>query len=409
MKTIHFANRKRRYWLLPSCIFVSLAIALWVSVSGQITSITSDFDFYNHSIVKIFNGHVSDLSLAIDQQSVRIARDQHLNWSPSPVYGILFLWPIWLLGSQGLYWLIGVAIGVISIKLVVELLARLSISIPRVLGWLMLISFSFNFNFVVDSAGVSSMSIMSMLFLAAFSTEKRVCRVLMLILASTLRANYIFVAFAIFATVFIFRLKIGKAFLLDLIPSLFSWFIAYSLYFSSYPGGGINYLFWTAAQGIDYSQASSLGFLSPYLGVSTERQLFEFPMSLSNLISILHLQEAWAFLVSAFALKMSITLGFTHEKLFDSFHEIFITKIWRVVYFVSISLPGFYALIFNIFSPRFAPVEKSIYLASIIYLCINSVLIGDPRYSIGIHFFLSLSLARLLDQITSTGERQAIV
>ena len=121
------------------------------------------------SIVKIFNGHVSDLSLAIDQQSEGM---RCLNWSPSPVYGILFLWPIWLLGSQGLYWLIGVAIGVISIKLVVELLARLSISIPRVLGWLMLISFSFNFNFVVDSAGVSSMSIMSMLFLAAFSTEK---------------------------------------------------------------------------------------------------------------------------------------------------------------------------------------------------------------------------------------------
>ena len=59
----------RKCLCISIALYVVLAIALWISVDGEISSITSDLDFYNHYLVKSFPDLVSDKALLLEANS----------------------------------------------------------------------------------------------------------------------------------------------------------------------------------------------------------------------------------------------------------------------------------------------------------------------------------------------------
>ena len=104
--------------------------------------------------------------------------------------------------------------------------------------------------------------------------------------------------------------------------------------------------------------------------------------------------DSLAYLINLSVLKLSITLGFIHEKLFQSEWGFHLTKAWRTIYFLGLTLPGFYSSILLLLAARITALEKCAYLWSVLYLLMNSLLIGDPRYLMGTYFILSIAFLR---------------
>ena len=374
-------------------------------MDGAVSSITSDFDFYNHYIVHNYPAWVSGLSIHIDSVSSRMAEQtaEGLAWTPSPFYVFVFLWPIWLLGSEAIFFVLGVSLGLVSIGLFAKILVRLSAekSIAAPFMAILIVASPLNFNFIVDSVGVSSMSAAAACIMAGFVVKQRWLRATFFLMSSLIRANFIIAFVCLIPVLILLRPRGWKGLLLDLQPALVGWILSYHFYYSTYPGGGLNYLFWTYFQGLDYAQSFSLSFLKSELGLETERQLFSAKLRIIDLIRLARLPEAWSFLVSSVALKTSVTLGFTHEKLFQSSHEIFNAKTWRVLYCVFASLPGAYSSALLAFVASIPPRERVMYGWSVLYILANSMLIGDPRYLMGVFLILLLAVARLFDLIFS--------
>ena len=89
-------------------------------------------------------------------------------------------------------------------------------------------------------------------------------------------------------------------------------------------------------------------------------------------------------------------LGFIHEKLFISEHQIFITKVWRTVNFIFVTLPGFYSLPILVLAKAIPRHESCLYCWALAYILLNSLLQGDPRYLMGTYFVIALALVRLV-------------
>ena len=105
---------------------------------------------------------------------------------------------------------------------------------------------------------------------------------------------------------------------------------------------------------------------------------------------------AWTYVFNVWALKVSVTLGFVHEKLFQSVHGIWLTKAWRTLFFVLVSLPGLYmSLIVSLFC-KIPISERAMYVWAFVYLALNSLLIGDPRYLMGVYMIFAFGMARLI-------------
>ena len=105
--------------------------------------------------------------------------------------------------------------------------------------------------------------------------------------------------------------------------------------------------------------------------------------------------DSLAFVFNIWMLKISIMLGFVHEKLFQSEREFFATKIWRSLTFVFLTLPGFYSLPVLAISRAISRQETLIYLWSLLFVLSNSLLQGDPRYLMGTYFIVILALIRM--------------
>ena len=132
------------------------------SVGGNIVGITSDFDFYNNAVVRGLNGHVSELSQQLFQQSPYIDPSYRAVGKQHLFTRIYFLSPIWLFGSQALFGFFGWLVGSLTIFSFYRIVRFRLSPLPRDIEFVLLLVLPLNFNFIVDSLAVSTMSVAAM-------------------------------------------------------------------------------------------------------------------------------------------------------------------------------------------------------------------------------------------------------
>ena len=374
-----------------------LAIALWISVDGEISSITSDLDFYNHYLVAKFPDLVSDKALLLEANSTEfIEKLGEWNFTPTPFYSIIFLAPFWWLQSEILLWLLGTSIGCVSIYCFYRVLKNMFFGsrFIEVGGGITLLLLPLNFNFIVDSAAVSTMSVAAAFVLGAFAVPNKYISSLLLICAAMVRSNFLVALMCLFISLLIIRPRQYLSVFVMAVPSMVIGIIFYKYFYSTYPGGAANFLFYSAYQGIDYTLPSFANISRNQLGY--EISILDEKLKPLQLFKLLTNWDSLAFLFNVWVLKISIMLGFTHEKLFTSQHQIFITKVWRTVNFIFITLPGSYSLPILTIAKAIPRHESCVYFWSLAYILSNSLLQGDPRYLMGTYFVIALALVRLV-------------
>ena len=363
-----------------------MAAALWFATGGKIASINSDLDLYNHFVVARFPDHISELSKAVELGSPRIEALEHFGWTPTPFYSLIFLLPVWLFGSNFLLWLEGLALGVLTIWCAAKVVEKLGVGIPAALKSLVVLAFPLNFNFLVDSVGVSTMSVAAAFVMAAVVVESRLLRAALLVFAAMTRVNYLFFALAFLISGLIFRPKGWVNCLIDAVPSLVVYIVFYKFYYSTYPGGGLNYVLMASFQGLDYAIPESSRILARLSGSASDA--LSYRLNLGDLLALLVNLDSLTYVFNLSALKLSVTLGLVHEKLFQSDWGFYLAKVWRTVYFSFAMMPGFYASALLVFARGLGAWEKTGYAWIVLYLVMNSLLIGDPRYLMGVYLVL---------------------
>ena len=214
-----------------------LAIALWISVDGEISSITSDLDFYNHYLVTRFPDLVSEKALLLEASSTDfVAKLDEWSFTPTPFYSIIFLAPFWWLQSESLLWLLGTSIGCISIYCFYRVLKNM-FSGNRFLelgGGVTLLLLPLNFNFIVDSVAVSTMSVAAAFVLGAFAVPNKYIRSLLLICAAMVRSNFLVALMCLFISLLLIRPKRYLSVLIIAVPSMVIGMIFYKYYYYHY-------------------------------------------------------------------------------------------------------------------------------------------------------------------------------
>ena len=94
--------------LVAGGIYLILSLSLLLATSGRVSSLTSDLDFYNHLVISIIPGSVSDLAREIEEASRRPEFFDQIGWTATPFYSFLVLLPVWFFGSEILLWITGV-------------------------------------------------------------------------------------------------------------------------------------------------------------------------------------------------------------------------------------------------------------------------------------------------------------
>ena len=385
------------FGLLSSILlYTVLCLLAAYSVDGNVVSITSDFDFYNNAVVRGLNGHVSELSQQLFQQSPYIDPSYRAGWEATPIYSYLFLSPIWLFGSQALFGFLGWLVGSLTILSFYRIVRFRLSPLPRGIEFVLLLVLPLNFNFIVDSLAVSTMSVAAMFIVSAFAVSNPILRAFLLVCAAMIRSNYLIAALCFLVVLAVFKPSGARQFILVLIPSLTVTVLFYLLFYSSYPGSGLNYLFSTVYQGLDYAQPQGVEIARSTLGINSEDSLFSAELGFAELFRLFSTPKAWAYALNVWALKVSVTLGFVHEKLFQSGHGIWLTKAWRTLFFVLVSLPGVYMSVIVSLFCKIPMTERVMYLWAFLYLALNSLLIGDPRYLMGVYMIFVFGIARLI-------------
>ena len=386
---------KKRVFFLTVLFFVVFSVTLWLATNGQITSITSDIDLYNHYAVSLMPSISSDLSLSIESQSSRIDYFIDSGWTPTPFYSLFVLSPVWLFGSQKLLWLEGTALGIGLIFSAERLLRTYFREFSDWVISIIVLLFALNFNFLVDSIAVSTMSVAAFFVMFGLSSRSRLIRITFLSCAAATRSNFLIALLPLFVWLPLCRPSGWRRFLGDCFPAILVSLIFYKNYYSTYPGGGLNYLLFASYQGLDYAVPFSRYLIDKLYSIDI--QALDFEMTLSDALKLFTSWESFAYVWNLSALKLSVTLGLVHEKLFQSDYGLYVFKIWRTIYFSVLSMPGFYSACALVVFARKSinSLELTLYLWVLLYLIGNSMLIGDPRYLIGSNLLLIVALVRL--------------
>ena len=375
-------------------VYLIFSILLFISVDGEISSITSDLHQFNHAVVSRFPTLVSEKAQLLEADSPAVTQLLERNWQPAPFYPIIFLAPFWLFQSEIMLWVLGLFIGFLSILCFAIILNRISLYnkfSTHCVGITLLI-LPLNFNFIVDSIGVSSMSVAACFVLAAFAFENTCARAILLTGAAMTRPNYLIALIALAITLLLIRPKKSRKIALQFLPSVVVSMIFYKFYFSTYPGGAINYLFYSAYQGLDYTLPSFDALTLKYLGRTVE--ILDEKLSIQDALKMLSSWDGASHFLNIWTLKISVVLGFIHEKLFISEHQLYIAKIWRTLYFVGVTLPGTFAMPLLVASKNISRSESCMYCWAFLFLLMNSMMQGDPRYLMGTYFIIVLALVR---------------
>ena len=408
-------NKKEiEFFLLENYLFIGLffftiaSIGVLIILKGNIYEITADFKFYNSYIHRYTSFNTSLISKQLFEASRYIDPNVREGWIPTPFYSIL-LSKIFLANKFTQFFL-GLFIGNYQIYLFDKILKKDFFKFNKFNRSWIIILISLNIYFVMDCVSFSTMSLASFFIIFGIASESNFVKKLSFCFAAMTRSNFLFFIVSIFIALILVNPKIKKdIFFYNLLPSLFVYVIFYFNFYSTYPGNGINYIFMTSYQGIDYTLGSITTALNEKLNrPETIDNIFETNISIKeffNLITDLHMLNL---VFQAWILKISITLGFIHEKVFTSGYKIWLAKIIRTAYSCFILIPSFYSTNILLISNKVSPNEKFIYISAIFYILLNSLLIADPRYSIGVYFVIVAAGIKTLSMIIKKDSKDII-
>ena len=97
-------------------------------------------------------------------------------------------------------------------------------------------------------------------------------RGVLLVCAAMSRSNFVVALACLFLVLLLFRPRGWRDLLLDLVPAVTASAVFYRLFYSSYPGSGLNYLLSAVYQGIDYAQPMGVELARGVLGINDDME-----------------------------------------------------------------------------------------------------------------------------------------
>lgn len=376
-------------------IFIIFGFIFYFFAGGKTYLFTTDFHFYHSFANNFFGDFASSFSEKINDLGA--LRE---NWKPSFFYSIVFLSPITLFGSKDLFFLEGLVIGSIIICNLYNAVYKLNNNLSeKNIFFILLFTILFP-SFLIETITVSTNSVFFLFGLLAFNSKTKINRILFLVICSVIRPNFIIILISIFIATLIYKPKGFKFSLLSFIPSIVAYLIAYQLNFSDYPGSGFNYLLMAEDQHISVFHNYSNELFKELL---SERNIESIMLWDANLFELVRLiissDENFTYFINLLVTKISLTLGYLHDGLTYSQSGLWFIKLWRTLHFIIISLPSFYLSILGLFLKRFSDLEKTSILSSLIFVILNSSLLGVPKYFVGIHFIFAYSFVVVIKDI----------
>ena len=378
-------------------IFLIFGFIFYFIVEGKTYLFTSDFDFYHSFANNFFGDFASPLSEKINEiDSTRI------NWNPSFFYSIIFLLPITLFGSKELFFFEGLAIGPIIIYNLYFSVKKLNKTLSKKEVFFILLFTILFPSFLIETITVSTNSVFFLFGLLAFNSNKKINRILFLIICSLIRPNFIVLIVSVLIATLIYKPKGFKFFLISCIPALITYIVAYKLSFSGYPGSGFNYLLMAENDHISSFHEYSNKLFSEILKEKNVEKIMFWDANLFEILKlIISSDENFTYFFNLLVTKISLSLGYLHDALTYSKSGFWFLKLWRTLHFIFISLPSFYLSILGLFLNRFSIFEKTTILSSLLMLVLNSSLLGMPKYFVGIHFIFAYSFVAVMKEIRS--------
>ena len=166
------------------------------------------------------------------EKSAYVDPQYRYDWIATPFYSYIFLSPVWLLGSQFAFGLMGWSVGSITLFGFYRILRNRLKKLPAKFEILLMALIALNFNFLVDSFAVSTMSVAAMFGVLAFVGPSRWLRIIMLCCVAMTRSNYIVALASAFLALLLFRPQGWKDLLIDFSPSVAATVLFYSLFYS---------------------------------------------------------------------------------------------------------------------------------------------------------------------------------
>lgn len=397
---------------IPAALYIALAVSFLVSRNFSPELITADFHFYHsywHKYIEWLSK--SDYSVGLYQQSTygnqQVALPAHrVAWVPNPIYAVMALWPITILGSPILFFGIGLGLGISCIYLLNRLLELRFDFLTRNAKLAILCLFAINPYFAVESSGVSTNGIACLLVLFTISRSTTFASSAGAAAVMASRPNSIFLLVGSLASCMIF-MPAGLSRFIK-ISSLAAGIYAclYAVTYSTYPGSVLNYTFIDGWPGIHYITKHSANTFTSIKGLSPD-EIFSLNMSIKEYFSsIFESTHSLNFVFQALILKLSVFLGLGHEQSFISRNDGSIGDAFCSLYSVLVVIPGFYAAAFLSVKACIKRSARSslihaMYLAALLFAIINSLFLGVARMSIPV---FALYVVALIDLVSTQGK-----
>ncbi len=377
------------------------SIAFYFISEGNIRDITADFGLYYRPLLEIKSSNCKFLECADFFNSFQPGITYSRNWIVSPIYSIFFLLPITLLNSDLIFLVQGFFITLVILFLIRKILLEVyakklskhSIDLIIFIGTL-------NSAFIKDSLSSGAMSICFLfILLGLYNYKNKFIFSIFLILASSIRPNYIYLLFTLFLALIIIKPKEFKKQFWYLIPSFISYLISFHFFYSSNPGSFTANIFLSGFR--NFNQIYE--YIIPSLPVNSLDELYRWKPSILEVFGYLIKDFQLLYMVIIlYVFKIFHFLGFLGPDLIWDHRDIFIQRLPGLFYSLLINIPAFifsillviYNYIFKI--KYFSKWELTIIMWSLLYIFIHSFYLGDTRYLVGIHFIYVINLFRFL-------------
>ena len=330
--------------IVPIILYLFISFSAYLIKDGNISSLTSDFNLYNRFNCEYFTNQLSELAQYLCRERPFLDFPE---WQPTPIYSVLFLAPITFLGSERLFFLLGLFIGIsILIEIDKFLKNKFEYTLEKkdrvIINSLLIL----NYTFIIQSISVTTISVASWLCLLALNSKSRIFRVLFFISAATIRSNYLIAVIVLLISLFYFKPKGYKKIYLDLIPSIIVYFIYFKLFYSGYPGSKLNYILLGYGSGFNEIIESANIFASKLTGLLPSESYGKWNLSLNDLIKLLlSNQEAFNMMIQTWFLKLFNSIGFFTSRRLISSNNIYFISSWITIYSFFITIPGFFYLL----------------------------------------------------------------
>lgn len=375
-----------KIYLLPYLSYSAITFYVWYKTKFDLIQFIPDFDFYFNYAYGFWGDFNSDLANRILDAlggNIFIRGD----WQPAPLYPILFLSPINILGSKYIFAFEGFLIGLGCIYFFRKILEKFNNEINEKIKYLSLLAFSLSPVILTNTIALSTNGVWGFLLLIAITYSKNFSiRTFALILASIVRPNFVLIIFIFLICYFKSLIPRRNDIKLTFFLVLASYTLFYLLYHKNYPGNFVNYFLLSSGQGFELFGEYGKDFISKTLNLKF--QLLEADLDLKSIFNVLKTPEGINYIFQLIFLKINAILGYTSQGLYETrgVDSFWFSKILRSIYYFFFFMPGFLItlkLSFSILLNNIISESKKInffILACCLYITLSSLLIAVPRY-----------------------------